>query len=483
MKKAEPSPATAGKQLVLIVDDEPDMLQMLKLVVARQCDCDVILASTGLMALKELESNRPDVVVTDIKMPDLDGLHLLKEISELDNTISVIIMTGYGTIEMAVQALKDGAYDFLQKPFDKDHIVRVIRYCLERTRLLRANRKLQEKLDDLDLPQGFVGHSPALRRVLDLIARIADTDATVLIRGESGTGKELAARALHDLSRRKKQRMITVNCPALPEQILESELFGYCRGAFTGATQDKKGLFLAADQSTILLDEIADIPVTVQTKLLRVLQEKEIQPLGQNNTIKVDVRVVASTNQDLENRIQTGEFRADLFYRLNVVTIQMPALRDMREDIPLLANHFLERYKRQDHRPDLQMSPEALQFLLQREWPGNVRELQHLIKRAVLLAPQDTLTVTDFCVTDEKSEQWCCPEDQARKLGSLPYNEAKAEVVKQFSITYLRQLLAAHQGNVTAAARQCGLERQALQRIMRRYGVVSNDFRAEKQEN
>ena len=483
MKKTEPSPVTAGKQLVMIVDDEPDMLQMLKLVVARQCDCDVILATTGLTALKELENNRPDVVVTDIKMPDLDGLLLLKKIVELDSTISVIIMTGYGTIEMAVQALKDGAYDFLQKPFDKDHIVRVIRYCLERTHLLRDNRKLQEKLDDLDLPRGFVGHSPALRGVLDLIARIADTDATVLIRGESGTGKELAARALHDLSRRREQRMITVNCPALPEQILESELFGYCRGAFTGATQDKKGLFLAADQSTILLDEIADIPVTVQTKLLRVLQEKEIQPLGQNNTIKVDVRVVASTNQDLENRIQTGEFRADLFYRLNVVTVQMPALLDMREDIPLLAHHFLERYKRQHQRPGLKMSPDALQFLCGREWPGNVRELQHLIKRAVLLAPLDTLAVTDFCGTDEKSEQWCCPEDQMRKLGSLPFNEAKAEVVKQFATTYLRQLLAAHQGNVTAAARQCGLERQALQRIMRRYGVVSNDFREEKQMN
>jgi DNA-binding NtrC family response regulator len=481
MKKTDASPVTDGKQLVMIVDDEPDMLHMLKLVVARKCDCEVILASTGFMALKELENCRPDVVVTDIKMPDLDGLLLLKKIVELDSTISVIIMTGYGTIEMAVQALKDGAYDFLQKPFDKEHIVRVIRYCLERTRLLRHNRQLQEKLDDLDRPQGFVGQSPALRRVLDLIARIADTDATVLIRGESGTGKELAARALHDLSRRKERRMITVNCPALPEQILESELFGYCRGAFTGATQDKKGLFLAADQSTILLDEIADIPVTVQTKLLRVLQEKEIQPLGQNSTIKVDVRVVASTNQDLEARIQRGEFRADLFYRLNVVTVKMPSLRDMREDIPLLAHHFLERYQRQHQRPDLQMSPDALQFLCQREWPGNVRELQHIIKRAVLLAPLDTLKITDFCGSDEKSDRLCCPEDQMRKLGGLPYNEAKAEVVKQFSISYLQQLLAANQGNVTAAARQCGLERQALQRLMRRYGILSTDFRDEQQ--
>ncbi|RJX20831.1 MAG: sigma-54-dependent Fis family transcriptional regulator [Desulfobulbus sp.] len=481
MKKLDPAPAAHGKQLVLIVDDEPDMLHMLKLVVARQCDCEVILASSGRMALKELESNRPDVVVTDIKMPDLDGLQLLKKINSLDSTISVIIMTGYGTIEMAVQALKDGAYDFLQKPFDKDHIVRVIRYCLERTRLLRDNRHLQEKLDDLEPPRGFVGQSPALRRTLDLIAKIADTDATVLIRGESGTGKELAARALHDLSRRRARRMVTVNCPALPEQILESELFGYSKGAFTGASQDKQGLFLAADQSTILLDEIADIPVTVQTKLLRVLQEKEIQPLGQNRTIKVDVRVVASTNQDLEERIQAGAFRADLFYRLNVVTVKMPGLREMREDIPLLAHHFLERYKRQHQRPGLKMDPEAVQFLCRQEWPGNVRELQHLIKRAVLLAPRDTVTVADFRGTDDQADGWCCPEEQILKLAELPYNEAKTEVVKQFSVAYLRQLLAASQGNVTAAARQCGLERQALQRLMRRYGITSTAFREEKE--
>ncbi|HHO48488.1 MAG TPA: sigma-54-dependent Fis family transcriptional regulator [Desulfobacteraceae bacterium] len=477
MKKAGPGTVSRSEQLVMVVDDEPDMLQMLERVVARQCDCDVVSASTGREALRMLENRRPDVVVTDIKMPDLDGLHLLKKIVEMDSTISVIVMTGYGTIEMAVQALKDGAYDFLEKPFDKDHIVRVIRHCLERTRLLKHNRQLQEKLNDLDLAPGFVGHSLALRRVQDLIARVADTDATVLIRGESGTGKELAARALHELSSRKQHRMITVNCPALPEHILESELFGYSRGAFTGATHDKKGLFLAADRSTILLDEIADIPVPVQTKLLRVLQEKEIQPLGQNTTIRVDVRVVASTNQDLEARIQAGEFRADLFYRLNVVTVEMPPLREMREDIPLLTHHFLERYKRQHDRPDLQIAPEALHYLCQRNWPGNVRELQHLIKRAVLLARGSTLEVDDFRGPEEKDEGWC-PEDRIRKPGSLPYNEAKAEVVRQFSIAYLRQLLAAHQGNVTAAARQCGLERQAFQRLMRRYGILSSDFRA-----
>ncbi len=477
MNKSESLPVPDDKQLVMLVDDEPDMLHMLKLVLSRQCNCDTILATSGRNALKELEKHKPDVVVTDIKMPDLDGLLLLKKIMELDSTISVIIMTGYGTIEMAVQALKDGAYDFLQKPFDKDHIIRVVRHCLERTRLLRDNYRLQEQLDDLALPHSFVGQSPALRKTFDLIARIADSDATVLIRGESGTGKELAARALHDLSNRKQHRMITVNCPALPEQILESELFGYCRGAFTGATHDKKGLFLAADKSTILLDEVADIPVAIQTKLLRVLQEKEIQPLGQNNTMKIDVRVVASTNQDLEAKIVAGEFRADLFYRLNVVTVTMPSLRDMREDIPLLVHHFLERYKSEHNRPDLMIEPEALQMLCRQEWPGNVRELEHTVKRAVLLAPANILRVADFCQAEQKQETSCSVEDRMESLCKLSYNDAKAEIIREFSINYLTRLLSTHGGNVTAAARECGLERQAFQRIMRRYGITSNDFR------
>jgi DNA-binding NtrC family response regulator len=384
-------------------------------------------------------------------------------------------MTGYGTIDMAVRALKDGAYDFLQKPFDKDHIVKVIRNGLERTALLRANYQLREKLSDLAQPEGFVGQSPALKRVLDLLARVADTDATVLIRGESGTGKELAARALHNLSNRKKRPMITVNCPALPENVLESELFGYSKGAFTGATQEKKGLFLEAHGSTILLDEIADIPVSIQTKLLRVLQEKEIQPLGQNKTIKVDARVVASTNQDLEAKIRLGEFREDLFYRLNVVSAKMPCLEEMKEDVPLLIHHFLAQFKRQYDRNDLVLSPEVLQYLYRRKWPGNVRELQNNVKRIVLLAARGYVDLADINIPAVTSRQH--PANQFEELYSADYNEAKAEIVAQFSISYLRNLLRRHEGNVTKAAADCGLERQALQRIMRRYDIVSTDFK------
>jgi DNA-binding NtrC family response regulator len=465
---------TAPKQ-VMIVDDEPDMLSMLRLIVEKKCACRVISASSGLVALKQLSQCRPDVILSDIKMPDLDGLELLKHIRQHDRTISVVIMTGYGTIDMAVRALKDGAYDFLQKPFDKDHIVKVIRNGLERTALLRANYQLREKLSDLAQPEGFVGQSPALKRVLDLLARVADTDATVLIRGESGTGKELAARALHNLSNRKKRPMITVNCPALPENVLESELFGYSKGAFTGATQEKKGLFLEAHGSTILLDEIADIPVSIQTKLLRVLQEKEIQPLGQNKTIKVDARVVASTNQDLEAKIRLGEFREDLFYRLNVVSAKMPSLEEMKEDVPLLIHHFLAQFKRQYDRNDLVLSPEVLQYLYRRKWPGNVRELQNNVKRIVLLAARGYVDLTDINIPAVSSRQH--PANQFEELYSADYNEAKAEIVAQFSISYLRNLLRRHEGNVTKAAADCGLERQALQRIMRRYDIVSTDFK------
>lgn len=467
---------TVPRKLVMIVDDEPDMLSMLRLVLEKKCACQVISASSGLNALELLGDYTPDVVISDIKMPDLDGLQLLQKIHAHDQTISVIIMTGFGTIDMAVQAMQEGAYDFLQKPFDKDHIVRIVRNCLERTTLLRANRQLTEKLNDLTPPEGFIGQSAAQKRALDLLARIADTDATVLIRGESGTGKELAAKALHNLSDRRDKRMIVVNCPALPENVLESELFGYSKGAFTGAMQEKKGLFLEAHGSTLLLDEIADIPVQVQTKLLRVLQEKEIQPLGQNKTIKVDVRVVASTNQNLEEKIRTGEFRADLFYRLNVVSVVMPNLLEMREDVPLLVHHFLALYKRQYHREDLVVAAEVLRHLYQRPWPGNVRELQNTIKSLVLSAAGGKVSLADLGLPDHAGHV-----DQAGEgfedLHTLPYNQAKAKIVRQFSDGYLRSLLLRNHGNVTNAAADCGLERQALQRIMRRYGIISVDFK------
>jgi len=470
--KASPT----GSKLVMIVDDEPDMLTMLSLTIRKKWDCQIVTANSGIQALEKLGSCRPDVVISDIKMPDLDGLQLLRKIREHDPTISVLIMTGYGTIEMAVEALKNGAYDFLQKPFEKDHIIRLVGNCLERTSLLRTNIALREKLQDLSLPEGFIGQSPPLKKVLDLLARVADTDATVLIRGESGTGKEVAARALHNLSKRKNRRLIAVNCPALPENILESELFGYSRGAFTGAMQEKRGLFLEAHGSTILLDEIGDIPVSLQTKLLRVLQEKEIQPLGQNDTIQIDARVVASTNQNLEAKITRGEFREDLFYRLNVVTIVMPSLSIMQEDVPLLIHHFLQHYQQQYDREHLEMPQNVLNHLYQRSWPGNVRELKNMVKRLVLLSAHGNVSLDELSPGQQVAAN-APVTNPFRRFYPLPYNEAKAEIIRRFSEEYIENLLGLHGGNVTSAAIECGLERQALQRLMRRYNIRSTNFK------
>ncbi len=479
MKDFTQSTDSNERKLVMIVDDEPDMLSMLGLVIEKKCRCDVVKMTSGLKALEQLQRCSPDVILTDIKMPDLDGLELLKKIRQLDSSVSVVIMTGYGTIDMAVQALKDGAYDFLEKPFDKDVIVRVVNKCLERTSLLRTNQHLQERLDNLSSQQGFIGQSPALKKATDLLVRVADTDATVLIRGESGTGKELAARVLHDLSGRKDKQMVVVNCPALPENILESELFGYSKGAFSGALQERKGLFLEAHGSTILLDEIADIPVSVQTKLLRVLQEKEIQPLGQNKTMKVDVRVVASTNQNLEEKIREGEFREDLFYRLNVVSVVMPNLIEMKEDVPLLIHHFLEKYSLQYQKEDLIVEPEVLQYLYLKKWQGNVRQLQNSIKSLVLLSDGKKIRGSDVNHFDEENPKPAANDTGAgfEDLFGEDFKYAKETAVRRFTMNYLGNILALHGGNVTNAASACGLERQALQRIMRRYGILSTDFK------
>ena len=465
---------------VLIVDDERDMLTLLRKVVSKKCDCEVELADSGKAALVLVESWQPDVVLTDIKMPDIDGMELLQRITRSDPTITTIIMTGFGTIEMAVQTLKDGAYDFFEKPFDNDKIVRVIKRAIERTHLLRENLQLQQRLTEDRRPTGFIGRSPRLNQTLDLLARLAGSDATVLIRGESGTGKEIAARTIHAMSKRAGRKMITVNCPALPEQILESELFGYSKGAFTGADSDKEGLFLKADGSTILLDEIADIPITIQTKLLRVLQEKEIQPLGQTKTFKVDVRVLASTNQDLESKMERGEFREDLFYRLNVMTVAMPTLVEIADDIPLLALHFLDMFTKEYNREGLEFTPEALQCLMQRPWKGNVRELQNTINRGVLLCTGKQITPMDLMSPAEDNGTGRVPSkdgDGKACVHQLPYKLAKEEVVSCFAAAYLKNALTRTQGNVSAAAKHSGIERQAFQRLLRRYAIRSDDFR------
>ncbi len=405
----------------------------------------------------------------------MGGIALLQEINRVDSSISVIIMTGYGTIQMEVTAVKEGAYEFFEKPFDSERLKNAVIRGLERTRLIQENRRLQDSLAGPSGPHGFVGRSSALQRVLSRIEQVADTNATVLIRGPSGTGKELAAKALHSLSSRANRPLITINCPAVPEHILESELFGYKKGAFTGAVADKEGLFLAANHSTILLDEIGDIPISIQTKLLRVLQEKEIRPLGSTTVKKIDVRVIASTNQDLEKKIKEGQFREDLFFRLNVVTITMPSLEEMREDIPLLAHHFLRKYAMEYGKNDLSFSREAMEYLLNRNWQGNVRELKHAVQRAVLFTKGREIDPCDF--EEERADSVPCENFHFRSLLDQPYNEAKSRLLEMFTRRYITMALENHGGNVSKAAKFSGLERQSFQRLMRRYNIRSQEFK------
>lgn len=461
------------KPRLLIVDDEIDMLKLLKRSVAADLDCQIETALSGEEALHLTEQKPFDLALVDIRMPGMDGIELLERIKQLDPWLTVVMMTAHGIIELAVESIKKGAYDFITKPFDQDDLIRLLQKALERSQLLRENLSLRQRTKEEETFQSLVGVSPSMQKVYDTIQMISKADITVLLTGKSGTGKNLAARAIHALSQRNTKPYVRVSCPTVPENILESELFGYKKGAFTHATQDKKGLFEEAHGSTIYLDEIGDIPPSVQTKLLQVLEDKEIKPLGQTKTIRVDVRVIASTNSDLRSKLDTREFREDLFYRLNVVNIKMPPLRERKEDIPLLVQHFLDKYCTDYDRKKKQISPDLMRSFLERDWEGNVRELENVIKRAVLMTPGDWVQIEDIG-WHASTQQRAPATDQ---LCALPYRKAKQQVLERFNVNYITNALRQTGGNVTRAAQQCGLERQSLQQIMKRYGIKSEDFR------
>ncbi len=457
---------------LLIVDDEPDMLNLLARTVSSELPCTIATATSVYQAQAFLETETYDLVLLDIRMPGMNGMEFLGKLRQERPDITVLMMTAYGTIDMAVEAIKKGAYDFLTKPFDLDKVVHLIAKALERSRLIKQNKLLQRRLREREGVHEIVGVSPRIMKVLETIRLVANTDATVLITGESGTGKDLAARALHRMSDRSDHAFVAVNCPNLPEEILESELFGYRKGAFTHATKDKKGLFLEAEGGTIYLDEIGDISGTLQTKLLRVIQEKEIRPLGETKSIKVDARIVASTNRNLREKIDQGLFREDLFYRLNVISLHMPPLRERPDDILLLAQHFLQRFAEEAGKEGIRITPELADSLVKYSWPGNVRELENLIRRAVILSPGPEIRNGDVELeTDAQAK--CLVTEEVKKL---PYKEAKRLVLERFHYEYVAEGLKRSHGNVTQAARACGLERQALQQVMRRYGIKSKDF-------
>ena len=458
---------------VLIVDDEPDMLQLLKRSLAPELDCAVETAPSGEAALQLLNRRPVDLVLADIKMPGMDGLELLDLIKQNHRDLTVVMMTAFGSIETAVEAMKSGAYDFITKPFDHDALVIRLEKALERSRLLRENERLRKVCGQGDGLQDLVGKSEPMQRVYDTVRMVAKTDLTVLITGESGTGKELTARAIHNLSPRKNSSFVAVNCPTVPEHILESELFGYKKGAFTHATQNRIGLFQEAHGGTIFLDEIGDVSTAMQTKLLRVLQEKEIKPLGDTRSITVDVRIVASTNQDLKEKIRAGEFREDFFYRLNVLPIELPPLRERRSDIPLIANHLLARHCEALKKPPKTISADLMEALVAQKWEGNVRELENVLIQGILFSSGETIRRRDVELATDPIAAARLPEETLR----LDYKQAKEETLKRFNAAYIGHLLTENDGNVSQAARQCGLERQSLQQIMRRYGIKSEDYR------
>ena len=461
---------------ILIIDDQADLLKGLKRMLGREFPGVSIHTCVNTREALDLVVGKSiDLVLLDIQMPEMNGFEMLDRLQRVDDCITVIMMTGYGSIETAVDAIKAGAYDFITKPFDKAGLFRTVRKGLEHNLLIRENIHLRSRIRESESFADFVGESKPMQRLYHAIRTTARTDYTVLIRGESGTGKELTARAIHSLSKRRNKPLVMVNCPAIPEHLLESELFGHTRGAFTGAERDQNGLFVEADKSTLCLDEIGDVPVAVQTKLLRVLQEHEVKPVGSPKTRSVDVRIIASTNRELEKKIRERTFREDLFYRLNVVTLHTPSLAEIREDIPLLVDHFTRKVCTELDLPEKQFSLDAVDELTMRPWPGNVRELQNVIRGAVLFCPHEIIDARYLRRPEREDRGGIASASVVQQ-----YKEAKDKTINSFTVKYVSELLRKTGGNVSRAAEMSGLTRAALQKIMRRHKIVAEEYRQEK---
>jgi DNA-binding NtrC family response regulator len=461
-------------QTVLIVDDNPDIPRFLQRLIEGELSVETRSADSAYAALRILEEG-VHCVLSDMKMPGMGGMDLLRTIRQRDASLPVILMTAYGAIEMAVESMKEGAYDFITKPFEEEQLLHAVRRALEHRRLLQRNEDLDRKISRKEQETFFVGESPRMKELIETIKLMARTDITVLITGETGTGKELAARMIHSLSSRSGKPFVSVNCPAIPESILESELFGYRKGAFTGATADRAGLFQAAEGGTLFLDEISDVSSSLQAKLLRVLEERQLTPLGDSATRSLDVRVIAATNKDLERSVAEGLFRADLYYRLNVVPVRTPPLRDIAEDIPLIAFYFLSLFCRGLKLEQKRFRDDTMRLLVTHQWKGNARELQNAIKRAVVFSKGEFLAPEDFEISP--------PPVPGREEGSeaygSDYKKERKRVMASFNVAYITGLLRRVEGNVTRAATMAGLERQSLQHLMRRYGILSTTFKKE----
>ncbi len=449
---------------ILVVDDDLAHSTTLKTLLSTW-GYDVICVEDGEDAVYFVKKTPFDLILMDIKMIKIDGIEALKRIKGYNPAIPIIMMTAYSSVESAVEALKAGAYDYLIKPLDFDALRLNIQRALEHLELKKENKRLKQSLGENFDFNNIIGKSESIKKLLEKVAMVAPSDANVLITGESGTGKELIARAIHLNSNRKQGPFITVNCAALTETLLESELFGHEKGAFTGADKRREGRFVGANNGTIFLDEIGEMPMSMQPKLLRVIQEKEVQPLGSDKTVKVDVRIIAATNRDLEDEVIKGNFREDLFYRLNVVNLHMPSLRDRRDDIPILANYFLKLYAEKNKKQIKGITPRAMDLLLKHNWPGNVRELENAMEHAVVLSTGEYISEKELPLRIRKNLQPNIIEEDAKTARDQAIS--LDEIEKQAIIRALK--IAG--GNKSEAARILKINRRTLYLKMGKYGI------------
>jgi len=461
---------------LLIVDDEEVIVKLFERI-ARREKWSCAAARTGVEALDFLTKNDVECVLLDLNLPSYSGFQVLEFIKSTKPSIEVVIITGMGSVEQAVQALKQGAFDYLSKPFeDMDKVVLTLRNAMEKHRLVRKIHELQLNEEPVDGFQGIIGRSTIMQELYHLINSLKNSSASVLIEGESGTGKEMVAKAIHRTSKRAKKPFLVINCAAIPEGLLESELFGHVKGAFTGAIADKRGLFEEANGGTLFLDEIGEVSPAFQVKLLRVLQEGEFKRVGESETRHTDVRIIAATNKELKTMIEEGGFREDLYYRLHVIGISLPPLRDRKEDIPVLAYHFLTKFNERLGKEIREISVDAMQALQSYAWVGNVRELENILERCCVLLGGNVIRAKDLPAPLLSSTFYLRDQEEV-DLSSFSYKEAKLKALCLFNKSYLHHLLQQTDGNISLASDRAGMDRSNFKKIIRKYEVDIREFK------